>query len=119
VRRLLVIAFVVLVLGGSTAGAAGYPARLQVTGDEYTLALSRLKVPSGQVKIEFVNFGEDPHDLKLQRIGGTHVYAFPKTASGDRATRTFGLRAGRYHVWCAIKGHRAKGMHAMLRVTRS
>ncbi len=117
-RRLVLVALLASVLGGSAVHAATYPARLQVTADEFRISLSRLKVPRGQVKIELVNFGEDPHDLRLKRIGGTHTYVIPKTLSGDRAIRTFSLRAGRYHVWCAIAGHRAKGMHAMLRVSR-
>ena len=117
-KRLVLIGVFVSLLAGSTGQAATYPARLGVTGDEYTLTLSRLKVPRGLVKIEFQNFGEDPHDLKLKRIGGTHTYSFPKVPAGGRATRTFRLAAGSYHVWCAVGTHRAKGMHAMLRVTR-
>jgi hypothetical protein len=118
VKRLVVLAVLATLAGGSAVHAATFPARVQAKSDEYSIVLSRQKVPTGLVKIELVNFGEDPHDLRLKRIGGTHTYVIPKTLSGDRAIRTFRLRAGRYHVWCAISGHRAKGMHAMLRVTR-
>ena len=117
-RRLVLVAVLVSLLGGSTGQAATYPARLGVNADEYSVTLSRLKVPHGLVKVELVNVGEDPHDLKLKRIGGTHTYAFPRIPPGERATRTFRLAAGTYHVWCAVGTHRAKGMHALLRVTR-
>jgi plastocyanin len=101
------------------ADAAKYPARLMVSSDEFRITLSRAKVPAGRVKIEHVNYGEDPHDLKLQRIGGTRVYSITVTPPGEHRTKTFRLRAGRYHVWCAVGDHRAKGMHAILRVVRS
>ena len=118
-RRFVLIAVLASLLGGSAGHAATtYPARVQAKSDEYSIVLSRQKVPAGLVKIEHVNFGEDPHDLKLKRIGGTHTYAFSKVPAGGREVRTFRLRAGSYHVWCAVSGHRAKGMHAMLRVTR-
>ena len=67
-------------------------------------ALDAVPVPAGLVKIEHVNFGEDPHDLRLRRIGGTHTYVFAKIAAGGREVRTFRLRAGSYHVWCAVSG---------------
>jgi len=89
-----------------------------VVSDEFRLTLSRLTVPAGQVRIELVNFGEDPHDLKLRRIGGTRVYTIPETAPGERTVKTFRLARGRYQVWCAVAGHRAAGMRAPLRVVR-
>ena len=117
-KRLAVLLVFATLAGGSAVHAATFPARVQAKSDEYSIVLSRQKVPAGLVKIEHVNMGEDPHDLRLRRIGGTHTYVFPKIAAGARVVKTFRLRAGRYHVWCAISDHRAKGMHAMLRVTR-
>jgi hypothetical protein len=117
IRRIVLIALALLTLLAVTpAGAGAYPARVGVSAGEYWLTLSRLKVPKGLVKVEIVNYGEDPHDLKLRRIGGTRTYSIPETVSGGRNARTWRLRAGRYHVWCAASDHRAKGMHAMLRV---
>ena len=117
-KRLAVVLVLASLAGGSSVCAATFPARVQAKSDEYSIVLSRQRVPAGLVKIEHVNLGEDPHDLRLRRIGGTHTYVFPKIAAGGRAVRTFRLRAGRYHVWCAVADHRSKGMHAMLRVTR-
>ncbi len=98
------------------ADAATYPTRLLVSSDEFRITLSRTRVPAGRVKIQHVNYGEDPHDLKLRKYGGTRVYTIPTTPPGGQMTRTFRLPAGRYHVWCAVADHRDKGMHAMLRV---
>ncbi len=111
-------ALIALPAFGRAEAATAFPTRMQISGDEYWVTLSRLKVPTGKVKIEFVNYGEDPHDVKLRRFGRKTVYSIPKTESGERAIRTFKLIPGRYHVWCAITDHKQKGMYAVLRVKR-
>lgn len=100
------------------ASAAAFPARIQVTTTEFRLTMSRINVPAGRVRIELANYGEDPHDVKLRKLGTSRVYTIPETAPGARTTRTFKLPAGRYMVWCGIADHRAMGMHAPLRVSR-
>ena len=102
-----------------TAEAATFPTRVQVVADEYRFSLSRSRVPAGQVKIELVNFGEDPHNFKLRRIGGTHVYTVGETLPGARTTKTFKLNHGRFKYWCSVADHKALGMKGRLRVTRS
>lgn len=103
----------------ATGTAAAYPTRMQAVADEFTLMLSRTSVPNKRVKIELANFGEDPHDLRLRRIGGTRTLVIPETLPGEQTTRTFDLRPGRYRLWCAIADHRELGMEATLRVRRS
>ena len=100
------------------AHAAAFPTRLQVSAVEFRLTLSRVRVPRGRVRVELVNFGEDPHDLKIRRVGSTRVRTIPETAPGERTARTFRLGRGRYRVWCAIADHREAGMRATLRVVR-
>ena len=119
------IAIAVLALGGVTvlraadsSTAAPYPARLQAVADEFTLVLSRTAVRKRQVKIELVNFGEDPHDLRLRRIGGKHTFVIGETLPGASRSKTFTLPYGRYRVWCSIANHRELGMRAVLRVRR-
>jgi hypothetical protein len=101
-----------------TGTAAAYPTRVQAVAREFTLVLSRSSVPNKRVKIELANFGEDPHDLKLRRIGGTRTFAILETPPGEQTTRTFDLRPGRYRVWCSIADHRELGMETTLRVRR-
>jgi hypothetical protein len=100
----------------ATGTAAAYPTRMQAVADEFTLMLSRTSVPNKRVKIELANFGEDPHDLRLRRIGGTRTLVIPETLPGEQTTRTFDLRPGRYRLWCSIADHRELGMEATLRV---
>src|SRR4029078_6679403 len=73
---------------------------------------------AGRVKIELVNFGEDPHNLKLRRVGGTHVYTVGETLPGARTTKTFRFRHGRFRYWCSVADHKELGMKGTLRVTR-
>jgi hypothetical protein len=116
---LLAVTALVLALRAEPApGAVAYPTRLQAVATEFRLTLSRIRVPAGRVKIELVNYGEDPHDLKLRRVGTTRLYTIPETAPGGRRTRTFRLPPGRYRVWCGVTDHRALGMRAPLRAVR-
>jgi hypothetical protein len=113
VSALLLVAAALL---GPAANAPA-PARLQVVANEYTLTLSRQRILAGPVVIELVNVGMDPHDLRLQRIGGAHVYGTPVVDPGGRRELALPrLLAGRYRLWCAVADHRMRGMKAALTV---
>lgn len=94
------------------------PARVQVVAREFSLTLSRRTIKSGKAIIELANFGEDAHDLRLERVGGTKVYAWPVAQSGDVEDKTLDLGPGRYRLWCSLANHRALGMVATLVVVR-
>jgi uncharacterized cupredoxin-like copper-binding protein len=94
------------------------PARLGVSAKEFHLVLSRPAVKAGEVEIELQNDGQDVHDLRLRRIGGTRTYLVPSTQPGRRRTIEIALRPGRYRLWCSVADHRALGMQALLRVRR-
>ncbi len=68
--------------------------------------------------IELANFGMDPHDLRLQRVGAKHIAGLGEVAPGTRADLDLKLAPGRYLLWCSIANHRALGMRATLVVTR-
>ena len=99
-------AFLAVLVGALTIGGAA-PARVQIVAKEYSFTLSRLHVKAGSATLELANFGQDPHDLRLQRVGARHI-----------ADLTLKLFAGRYSLWCSIANHRALGMRATLIVTR-
>ncbi|HEV8100101.1 MAG TPA: hypothetical protein VGP56_13190 [Gaiellaceae bacterium] len=92
------------------------PARLGVSATEYHLTLSRPLVKAGVLEIELQNDGQDPHDLRLRRVGGTHTFSLPLTQPGKRRTLALQVRPGRYRLWCSIADHRALGMRTLLRV---
>ena len=95
------------------------PARLQVSEREFRLGLSRTRVKRGAVEIEIVNFGQDPHDLVVQRRGkgGSAVgkpVAAAAVAPGGRGELATRLAPGRYTLYCSLPGHRGRGMVATL-----
>lgn len=108
--------------GGETTTAAPpgeaplAPVRVQVLAKEYSLTLSRAEVPAGRVIVEFVNGGEDPHNLHLESGAGSEAGAFPTSAPKTHTDMTLELHPGSYTLFCALPEHEAKGMKATLLV---
>jgi plastocyanin len=75
-------------------------------------------VKAGSAVIELANFGQDPHDLRVQRIGARHIAGLGDVVPGARGELTVKLAPGRYSFWCSIANHRKLGMRATLVVTR-
>jgi hypothetical protein len=98
------------------APSADAPARLGVVAREFRFQLSRPSLKAGPAIIELDNFGEDVHDLRLRRIGGSQTYALPETQPHGRAQLKLRLRPGVYRLWCSVADHRARGMTAVLHV---
>jgi uncharacterized cupredoxin-like copper-binding protein len=94
------------------------PARLGVSATEFHLTLSRPSVKAGVVEIELQNDGQDPHDLRVRRVGGSHTFSIPLVSPGKQRTVTIHMKPGSYRLWCSIADHQALGMHALLRVRR-
>jgi plastocyanin len=106
--KLLALAFGLLALQGSA------PTRLQVVAKEFSFGLSRVNVKAGPAVIELANFGQDPHDLRLQRVGARHIAGTPVVAPGKRGELSVRLARGRYSFWCSVANHRKLGMRATL-----
>ena len=96
--------------------AAPAPARVQVAAKEFYFVLSRHTIVAGPAIVELVNFGEDPHDLRLQRVGGAHIAGTPEVQPGDFFDLGVTLLRGTYRLWCSIANHRQLGMQAVLTV---
>jgi hypothetical protein len=109
---------------GLPAGAASTveraiqrPTAVGVGEREWRIALYRSRVPTGRVRLNIHNFGEDGHDLAVRTRTGTVLGAVPEIRPGATATLTLRLRRpGRYRVFCSLSDHEARGMHALLRV---
>ena len=97
------------------------PDRVGVRGEEFDLLLSKQKVRPGRVIVQFVNAGEDPHDLRLQRQTAEGPVG-AELGSGVVAPSTYDnldlrlKQRSRYVLWCSLADHRALGMEATLRV---
>ena len=101
---------------GLVASPAAAPARVQVTALEWEYRLSRTRIVAGPALVELVNLGEDEHDLRLRRSGGTRTYRLGKILPGERALRSARLVPGRYRLWCSLPRHAERGMTGGLRV---
>ena len=94
------------------------PARLQVSADEFSYSLSRQSIKAGPAIVQLVNYGEDEHDLRLRRAGGTRTYRIGKVAPGKVAELEARFLPGRFTLWCSLADHRKRGMSAMLVVRK-
>jgi hypothetical protein len=115
--RLLLLTLAGAALFAAMPATAAAPGRIQVVAREFEYRLSRPQLRAGRWSIiELVNLGQDEHDLKMRRVGGTKTYAIKTVLPGQRRYLAAKLRVGRYHLWCSIADHRARGMRAQLRV---
>jgi plastocyanin len=101
-------------LAGVVVLGAPAPTRVQVVAKEYSFGLSRTVVRSGPAVVQLANFGQDPHDLRLQRAGARHIAGLGVVPPGGRAELSLNLPPGRYSLWCSVANHRALGMRAVL-----
>jgi plastocyanin len=106
-----------LVNAHATSSATS-PSRVQVVAREYSFSLSRVRVHSGTAVIELANFGQDIHDLRVQRVGAKHIAGLGDITAGGRGDLTVKLAPGRYSFWCSVANHRKLGMKTSLVVTR-
>jgi plastocyanin len=115
VTRLALALLVLATAVPAAAGAARQSSQVQVVEKEYSLTLSRLRVRSGKVTVQLVNFGMDDHDLVVQGAAkGAKPVSFSMLAPGKLETKTLTLAPGRYTLYCSLPGHRALGMVATL-----
>jgi plastocyanin len=88
---------------------------VQVTAQEYSFTLSRPAVPAGKVIVEYVNRGQDEHNLHaIESSEGVEAGALPNTLPGAHPQLSLNLRPGSYTLLCSLAGHEAKGMKATL-----
>ncbi len=102
------------------APAAPVVPHVEVTAEDTTafhFTLSRPTVPAGKVIVEFVNHGQDEHNLHaVEPTEEAEAGLLPDTAPNAHPTLTLNLHHGSYNFFCSIKDHEAKGMKATLRV---
>jgi plastocyanin len=104
----------------TTTGPVSTPttrARLGVVAREFSLVLSRAALPAGSALVELQNFGQDAHNLRIARVDGAGAAVdVPLAEAGEVKSATATLTPGTYKLYCALPGHDAQGMHALLTV---
>jgi plastocyanin len=116
VKALVAASLAAAALLAAPTPAAIAPARVQVSAKEFFFALSRRTVVAGPAIVELANFGEDPHDLRMQRMGGGRLWKTPLVFPGAYKDLEVTLVKGRYRLWCSVGNHRQLGMQAVLTV---
>jgi plastocyanin len=104
-----------------TPAAPTGPAHVQVTAEDtsgYHFILSRTSVPAGSVVLEFVNHGQDEHNLHaVEPAEGAEAGGLKENVKPDAHTDlTLNLHAGSYTLFCSLPHHEEKGMKATLKV---
>ena len=114
-RRLL--ACTALLVFAVPAQAAA-PSRVLVEAREFQFTLSRSSVKAGPAIVQLAIRGEDPHDLKLRRLGRARarIASVPETLPGGVAEWRGKLSRGRWELYCSIEGHKRLGMRTVLNV---
>ncbi len=92
-----------------------------VYAQEWSLWPSRTTLPSGRVAVQLWNRGQDAHDLRIRRVNRAghmigRALGAPVTLSGNISDASWTLRPGLYELYCSMPGHRARGMHVLVRV---
>jgi hypothetical protein len=111
-------------LAPAKPATAPAPDRVQVQGSEFNLVLSKKKLIPGRAIVQFVNAGEDSHNLRLQRLAPDGSQVGPELGTGEVAPGDYEnidaqLRKGsRYVLWCSLQDHRQRGMEATLRTRK-
>ncbi len=81
----------------------------------FRFVLSRSTVPAGQVIIEFVNHGQDEHNLNVtQPSEEAFDGSLPNTKPNEHPSISLTMRPGSYSLFCSIANHAARGMKATL-----
>jgi plastocyanin len=90
---------------------------VQVSAVEYSFTLSRTSVPAGKVILQFVNDGQDEHNLQIaEGEEGPLAGSFAATPSKGVGRLQLEMRRGSYTLFCSLYEHEAKGMKATLTV---
>jgi plastocyanin len=89
---------------------------VQVSAVEYSLSLSRTSVPAGKVVLEFVNDGQDEHNLHGEGAEGPLAESIGNTPSKGVSDLHLEMRPGSYTLFCSLPTHEARGMKATLTV---
>lgn len=93
------------------------PVHVLITGREYSLTQSQLKVNPGRGIIQFHNSGGDVHALTAQH--GTVTLTTPDVPPGGTATLKPNLKKGTHWTfYCPLANHRQLGMESRLGVYR-
>jgi hypothetical protein len=110
------LALLTLFFALAAPAQAAAPSRLLVEATEFRFTLSRTTVKRGPAIVQLAIRGEDPHDLRLRKLGAAPRAQIAETLPGAVAEWRGKLTRGRWELYCSLPGHRKAGMRAVLTV---
>jgi uncharacterized cupredoxin-like copper-binding protein len=107
--------------GGGTAATTptpeATPQTVTFTESEFKIDSSSTTLPPGRYIFKVMNGGKFSHDLHVVTSDGSEVAASAVLAPGQLETVQVNLpKKGTYTFFCAVPGHRARGMEGTLTV---
>jgi uncharacterized cupredoxin-like copper-binding protein len=102
--------------GGSTASTPT-PQTVTFKETEFKIDPSTTTFKAGSYIFVAENDGKLPHDLHIATPDGSEVGHTTQITAGQTANFQVSLKAGTYTLWCAVDGHRARGMETTITVS--
>jgi uncharacterized cupredoxin-like copper-binding protein len=99
---------------GSAATASGKS--VDVSEKEYSITLAQTTFAPGTYTFKIKNAGSFPHNLAVEGPGIDKQQS-PTVGGGQSSTLTVTLQAGTYELFCAVPGHKEKGMDLKITVS--
>ena len=72
---------------------------------------------AGDYTFTVQNQGKFPHDLHVATPDGSEVAKTDVLQAGQSGSVKVTLKSGTYTLWCAVDGHRARGMETKITVS--
>jgi plastocyanin len=101
----------------STPTPAPTPQTVSFTETEFKIDTASTTLKAGDYIFMVQNAGKFPHDLHIATPDGSELAKTDLLQANTSGTVQVTLKAGTYTIWCAVDGHRARGMQGTLTVT--
>jgi plastocyanin len=88
--------------------------RVAVEVQDFRYTPQTIAASPGRLRLDIVNHGRLAHTLWVSRGTGNVVARASSLLPGDRASKTFKVRKGRYRFFCALSNHEQLGMYGTL-----
>jgi uncharacterized cupredoxin-like copper-binding protein len=98
----------------ATSGASSGTS-VDVTEKEFSITLSQATFSPGAYTFTIKNTGSFPHNLAIEGPG-VDKKTSPTISAGQSGSLTATLQAGSYELWCAVPGHKDRGMDMKIKV---
>jgi uncharacterized cupredoxin-like copper-binding protein len=101
----------------STPTPAATPQTVSFSENEFTIAPATMNLKAGKYVFQAQNTGKFPHDLHIQPQGSADLASSTMMQPTQSANFQVTLQKGTYTIYCAVDGHRQRGMEGTITVT--